>query len=462
MNNCKKNQNAPGSFRDPSGFLFNHEGSIFRQVNFVYQAKFDLLITSGLYQNLVNSKLLVPHEEVSINGPAPSHAYKVIKPEKVQFISYPYEWCFSQLKDAALTTLEVQKRSLNFGMSLKDCSAYNIQFKNGKPIFIDTLSFEEYNEGRPWVAYRQFCQHFLAPLALMSYKDIRFNQLLKVYIDGIPLVLASLLLPARTHLNFSLLAHIHLHAKAQEYYSDKTVNLRKGSITRLSFLGLIDSLETIIKKLKWKANGTEWGNYYEDNNYSPEGFLHKKQIVSDFLDKLMPKIVWDLGANTGVFSRIANDKKIPVISFDADPAAVEKNYLQCALEGAGNVLPLLMDLTNPSPGIGWNNEERMSLLEREPKGAALALALIHHLAISNNLPFKMIADFFSRICNSLVIEFIPKEDSQVQRLLLTREDIFVNYSQQFFESEFEKNFIIHDSVTIKDSKRVLYLMEKRK
>jgi len=461
MNNTTNNLNISGSFRDPSGFVFCRDGSIFRQINLVYKENYDFLIKSGLYKCLTDSNLLIPHEETGINGPEPSKLYKVIKPEKMSFISYPYEWCFSQMKDAALATLAIQKISLSFGMSLKDCSAYNIQFKNGKPIFIDTLSFEKYREGQPWVAYRQFCQHFFAPLVLMSYKDIRLNQLLRVYMDGIPLDLASSLLPFYTRCKFSLLVHIHLHAKAQKHFSDRSTNITKGRITHLSFMGIVDSLESAIRKLRWNTQGTEWGDYYDNVNYSPEGFRHKMTTVSDFLEKLNPKVAWDLGANTGVFSRIPSDKKMRVVSFDVDPAAVEKNYLQCISKGEENILPLLLDLTNPSPGIGWNNKERMSLLERGPVDVVFALALIHHLAISNNLPLNEIADFFSRICNSLIIEFVPKEDTQVRRLLSTRKDIFPNYTQQNFEDEFEIFFVIRESIPVRSSRRILYLMERK-
>ena len=171
-----------GSFRDSNGFVFWQDGALYRQVNTSYKDNYEHLMESGLYEVLVSGGLLLPHEEVNIQSSQPDLAYKVIRPELIPFISYPYEWCFSQLKDAALTTLEIQKTCLDFGMSLKDCSAYNIQFRKGKPVLIDTLSFEKYREGQPWVAYRQFCQHFLAPLALMSHKDIRLNQLLRVYI----------------------------------------------------------------------------------------------------------------------------------------------------------------------------------------------------------------------------------------------------------------------------------------
>jgi len=454
-----ENKGIPGSFRDPSGFLFYRNGSIYRQVNAVYKNNYDLLINSNLYKTLLDERLLVSHEEIDTEGAEPDKAYKVLKVERIPFISYPYEWCFSQLKDAALTTLRIQKMALNYGMSLKDASAYNIQFRKCKPIFIDTLSFEKYHEGEPWVAYRQFCQHFLAPLALMSYKDIRLNQLFRIFIDGISLDLASNLLPLRTYLKFSLLSHIHIHAKSQNYFADKAVKKNNRKMSRLSFLGLIDSLEAIVHNMKWEAKGTEWSDYYQDTNYTSNGFGHKKEIVTKYLEKSKPNTVWDLGANVGIFSRIASDRGMQTLSFDIDPAAVEKNYLRCASQNEVNILPLLSDLTNPSPSIGWGNEERMSLLERGPADALFALALIHHLVISNNLPFNKIAKFLSTICKTLIIEFIPKNDSQVKRLLTNREDIFPDYTCNAFEHEFKKFFKIRDSEKIKDSERTLYLME---
>jgi hypothetical protein len=416
---------------------------------------------SGLHKGLVEEGLIIPHEEVTLPDAASPIAYKVIRPEQIGFVSYPYEWSFSQFKDAALTTLNIQKKALEFGMSLKDCSAYNIQFIRGKPVFIDTLSFEKYKEGSPWVAYRQFCQHFLAPLALMSYRDVRLSQLFRVHLDGVPLDLASPLLPFRTRFSFSLLSNIHLHARSQTHYADKRVGTRRPKLSRLGFIGIINGLESGVKRLKWNPGGTEWGDYYQDTNYSTEAFQHKKQIVAEFLEDIHPGSVWDLGANTGVFSRIAADKGIPTISFDIDPAAVEKNYLECRQRNEKNLLPLLSDLTNPSPGIGWQNKERMSLAERGPADAVLALALIHHLAISNNTPFAKIAEFLASVCHSLIVEFVPKSDSQVQRLLATREDIFVDYTQQAFESEFARRFVLERSQPVTGSERTLYLMRRR-
>ncbi|MEE9190502.1 MAG: SAM-dependent methyltransferase [Candidatus Neomarinimicrobiota bacterium] len=449
---------VPSSFRDPSGFLFYQNGVLYRKVNPGYKDNYDFLIKSGLYDALVEDELLIPHMEIDENWSKADDGSIVIQPEPLQFISYPYEWCFSQLKNAALLTLRIQKRALEFGMSLKDCSAYNLQFKNCRPIFIDTLSFEKYVEGPPWVAYRQFCQHFVAPLAIMSYKDIRLNQLSRVYIDSIPLDLASVLLPMKTYLNPRLLMHVHLHSRSQKHFATKTFDPNRSNMKKQSFMAILDNLEKTVKKLNWQIKDTEWTNYSDQTNYSTQAFVHKKQIVAEFIDRLKPSGVWDLGSNIGIYSRIASNRGIPTISFDNDPGAVEKNYLNGVSNGELNILPLLLDLTNPSPATGWENKERMNLLQRGPTDTILALALVHHLAISTNMPLKKIASFFSTICSSIIIEFVPKTDSQVQKLLSTREDIFPEYTQANFESVFRQHFNIQRSAKIIESDRTIYLM----
>ena len=449
------------SFRDPSGFLFSRSGVLYRQINRAYEKEYARLMDSGLYEKLVKAGLLIPHIEVDQAPAEKDTSFKVIQPERVPFISYPYEWSFGQLKAAALATLSIQKRALKADMSLKDASAYNIQFGRGKPILIDTLSFELYDEGRPWVAYRQFCQHFLAPLALMALTDVRLSQLLRVYIDGMPLDLASALLPGKTRVNFGLLTHIHLHAGAQKRYSGEKVNTRSG-MSRQAMLGLVESLESTIQKLDWTPHGTEWGNYYDITNYSDAAFEHKKKLVSEWTQHVRPSLVWDLGANTGVFSRVASAAgSAYVVSFDIDPAAVEQNYRQITQDKTENLLPLLLDLTNPSPAIGWANRERESLGERGPADLVLALAVMHHLAISNNVPLPQLVDFFARTGKWLIVEFVPKSDSQVQKLLVSRQDIFPDYTREGFEAAFKGKFNIHEAVEIREAQRVLYLLEVR-
>ena len=463
MTTPKANHNGQlsASFRDPSGFLFSRGGVLYRQVNRAYEKEYARLIESGLYDKLVKAGLLIPHVEVDQAPAASEAAFKIIQPERVPFISYPYEWSFGQLKSAALATLAIQKRALKLGMSLKDASAYNIQFVRGKATLIDTLSFEVYNEGEPWVAYRQFCQHFLAPLALMALKDVRLSQLLRVYIDGIPLDLASTLLPSKTRFNFGLLTHIHLHAGAQKKYSGEEVKSRGGSMSKQALTGLIDNLESTIQKLDWTPRGTEWGNYYNITNYSDAAFEHKKQLVGEWTKRIQPALAWDLGANNGVFSRVVSSACPYVVSFDIDPAAVEQNYRQAKTDKTENILPLLLDLTNPTPAIGWANRERDSFGARGPADMILALAVIHHLAISNNVPLPQLADFFAETGKWLVIEFVPKPDSQVQKLLASRKDIFPDYTRAGFEAAFQEKFHVREAVEIRESERVLYLMETR-
>jgi predicted nicotinamide N-methyase len=455
----------PSSFRDPSGSLFVREGVLYRRVNPVYRDHYDKLMNSGLYDDLVGKGLLVPHEEVTVGGEEDTtEAYKVLRPERVPFISYPYEWCFHQLQDAALATLRLQRRALKFGMSLKDASAYNIQFVGGRPVLIDTLSFEALDEGRPWVAYRQFCQHFLAPLALMSYNDVRTNQLLRAFIDGVPLDLAAGLLPRRTRLKPNLLLHIHWHARAQKKYEDSGELKDSGgrAMSKSSLLGVIESLQTAVKSLCWEPPKTVWATYYQDNSYSDAGLEHKRDIVGRFLERAAPAMVWDLGANTGLFSALALEKGAQVVvASDVDPACVDIMYRERVKKNGEHLLPLIVDLTNPSPALGWAHCERDSLVERGPADVALALALVHHLAIANNVPLPMVAEFLSRICQTLIIEFVPKSDPQVRRLLRTREDVFDRYAQADFEADFARHFVLEAQEGVRDSDRVVYLMRKR-
>jgi ribosomal protein L11 methylase PrmA len=452
----------PASFRDPAGFVFTRRGVLYRQVNAIYRPHYERLMESGLYAQLVERGWLVPHEAVDEPAAAGS-AYAVLRPEKIDFISYPYEWAFSQLQDAALLTLDVQLLSLENGISLKDASAYNVQFRDGKPLLIDTLSFEQYVEGRPWAAYRQFCQHFLAPLALMAHTDVRLNHLLRSYIDGIPLDLASKLLPARTRLQLGLAVHIHLHARTQRAYAptDGTRPKRAVKVSRLGLVGLLQGLRKLVQSLRWEPAGTEWGQYYQATNYSDAAFDDKQRLVGEYIDAVQPRRVWDLGANTGVFSRIASGSGASTVAFDIDPAAVEGNYRQGRLEGGRQPLPLLLDLTNPSPGLGWSGTERDSLSARGPVDCVMALALVHHLAISNNVPLEKIAGFLSQLCQWLVIEFVPKADSQVQRLLASREDIFDQYDQPHFEAAFSTCFSIVRANPVAGTQRTLYLMRKK-
>jgi len=453
------------SFRDPSGFVFEREGVIYRQVNRSYAADYDRLLSSGLYDALVERGLLVAHDEVSIAPTGRGDPYRIIRPRRVPFISYPYEWCFGELKDAALATLEIQQIALDFGMTLKDASAYNIQIDQGRPIFIDTLSFEEYREGAPWVAYRQFCQHFLAPLALIVFRDVGFGQLSRVELDGVRLGLARSLLPKRAWLRIQLFLHIWLHAGFQRRFegaaSEDATAPKQRPLSRKNLDNLLAGLRSACASLDWKPEGTEWADYYEGDSYTDEGDEDKAAVVGSHLDRVRPAEVWDLGANTGRFSRISSERGIYTVSFDVDPACVERNYRQARKSKETLLLPLVMDLVNPSPALGWAHEERSSLAERSSADLVMALALIHHISISNNVPLPRIASYFARLAEHLIIEFVPKSDPKVKILLATREDIFPSYTQEGFEAAFSSAFEILDAHPVKGSDRTIYLMRRR-
>jgi SAM-dependent methyltransferase len=457
-------QAVEGSFRDPSGFVYTRDGTLYRQVNAAFRQHFEAFLASGLYDELARDGLLVRHEQVGLELAATSDAFAVLRPERIAFISYPYEWSFGQLQDAASLTLEVQERALRRGFTLRDSSAYNVQFQGGRPVFIDTLSFEPWKEGQPWAAYKQFCEHFLLPLNLMSSRDIRCGTLLRFYVDGIPLDLGSRLLPRRSWASLSTVLHIHLHAWAQGRYAGAAVSsAAKGkSMSRDALLTLIKNLRSAVQRLSWRPSGTEWADYTTDNNYSDVASRSKRETVIAHLRRGGGGTVWDLGANTGDYSRAAREVARQVISFDVDPAAVERNYRRMRQEGEAGILPLLMDLTNPSPAQGWAGRERLSLEERGPADAVLALALIHHLAIGHNLPLERIAGYLSRLGRLLLIEFVPKSDAQVKRLLLSRPDIFPEYTKEGFEAAFGRHYDIQATEPVKDSERWLYCMVTRR
>ena len=450
----------PASFRDPSGFLFRDQGTLYRFVAPPYAPHFDALFSSGLYAELTAAGLLIPHAEVPPWDDTTRSAYRIVAPEPVPFVSYPYEWCFGELKAAALATLEIQKRALARGMTLKDASAYNVQFRRGRPVLIDTLSFETYREGAPWIAYRQFCEHFLAPLMLMARVHVDAGRLLREFLDGIPLEVAARVLGARGLVSPASLIHVRAHARSIRHFAgtDAAPPPQLASMRPRALVALVESLAAAVGGLEWRPHATQWADYGQTHGYSTETLEAKHRVVGEWLARVRPSTVWDLGANTGAFSRVAARGGASALAFDADPGAVELNYRQVVAEGEAGVLPLVMDLANPSPSLGWDLAERMSLVERGPADAVMALALVHHLAIGHNLPLELIATFLARLGRHLLIEFVPKSDPQAQRLLRARADIFETYERASFERAFGPHFRVVERVELPGSDRSVYSM----
>ena len=450
----------PGSFRDPAGFVFRRDGVLYRQVNRSYAPTLDRLEQTGFLKELQRDGLLVAHEQLGAEQGTTPDALAVFRPDAIPFISYPYEWCFGQLRDAAILTLEVQRRALDAGFILRDASAYNVQFVGGYPLFIDTLSFGIYADGQPWQAYGQFCEHFLAPLALMAVHDPRLAALQRSFADGVPLDVASRLLSAKTWLRPGLLLHIHAHARSRKQHAHDAAKQRDRKLPLASLKRLIAHLRETIEGLKLEPVGTTWAEYETEHNYAPDAAAEKLETVRGMLAAVKPSTVWDLGANTGVFSAAAPDGAY-VISIDGDHAAVERHYRRVR-QVSRRILPLVMDLGNPSPARGWAHAERKSLAERGPADALLALALIHHLVLGGGVPLRAVAKWLSGLGRFAIVEFVPPDDEQVLRLIAGRMEESHPYSENEFREAFAESFTLRQRHRVGNSGRELFLFEARR
>lgn len=456
-----------GSFRDPAGYVCEKDGKLFRVISNSYQADFEQFVGSGLYEKLCQRRLVIPFSDSQIES---EWCWKTIQPQIIPFISYPYEWSFGQLKDAALATLDIQLAALEHGMSLKDASAYNIQFFRSRPVHIDHLSFERLENGKPWGAYRQFVMHFLGPLALIAKSDYRHGMQLRNFIDGLPLDYISKNLPLSTWLNPALFIHVHLHSMLQQKYSntqsgdtkEARTKIRTNPVSLATLRNLAYSLRTAVNGLTLPSMNTEWGNYYEDTNYTKAAFESKCETIDRLAERYKPGRAGDLGANDGVFSRILAQHAEVVISADIDPVAVNRNYERSRSEDDSVLVHVLQDLCNPSPAVGWANEERVSFVERARFDFVMGLALIHHLCIGNNLPLSYVAKYFRSLAPVVLIEFVPKEDSQVQRLLLSRKDIFDEYSLDNCIKTFRDFYTGLEVFEVEESCRTLLLFSEPK
>ena len=463
-----------GSFRDRSSRVFDDGERIVRGLDTTALKNWTQLVDQQFFRDALDRKDVVATEILpSSESVLPADWAGAVAHERIPFISYPYEWSFGMLQDAALLHLRLLEEAMEHGWTLKDASAYNIQWKNCLPVFIDTPSYEPYSAGEPWKAYRQFCMMFLNPLLLQAYKGIDFRPLLRSNLEGIAPDAAASIFTGLSKFRKGVFGNVYLHAKMQSRAAKKDLDEAK-SLTETSnvemsahsgirhseamVMGTIQSVRRTIEKLRNPADITTWGNYDTDHSYSEASFDAKSSFVEKNAATKRRKLVWDIGRNTGTFSRLCSPYADAVLSIDGDPKAIERLYQTEKHNADSNILPLIMDIGNMSPNQGWRGLERKSLERRGKPDLVVCLALMHHIVISANIPLDAFVDWLRSLDSDIIIEFVSAADDMSRMLLRNRVNQYKDLTENQFESLIGKSFAVIDKMTIKAGDRTLYYL----
>jgi SAM-dependent methyltransferase len=433
---------------------------------------------SGLYTALQTKGLIIAHEELNQaerakleeeSSPNTDDVYCLLKPTQIAFQSYPFEWSYSQWRKAIIVYININQIALKYGMILKDATPYNFYLEGGKAILLDTSSFAFFTEGAPWIAYRQFCAEFLSPLALMHYNGQKWSRISKTHLRGLPLNFVSKQLPLKSWFNSTALLHIHLHSKyanAEGATAEAKLKLnqevKKEGFSKEKLASLMSMLlNTVTKWKKPYQFEKHWSEYYEQDIASEKYLVHKEEIVKNWLEQLQPLSVLDLGANTGKFSFLAAPYTKRVIAMESDDICVDLMEAQIKKQKLTHVNVLLQELAETSPNRGLNNKEIISIFNRAKSEMVLALAVEHHLHITNHISLSQIGEMFSLFSSKyLITEFIPKNDSKVQLLIKNRNKDLSSYTLELYKSALEKYFNIIEETKLAGSDRILILLQK--
>lgn len=457
----------PGSFRDNKGRIYYVGDRVFRTIMPAGIEDFDAVRATGLIDELVEAGLLIPEIPVdkSLLGDCAADARLVLEHPRLPLISYPYEWSFEALKAAALAHLELHQKALQKNVTLSDATAFNMQFRGTKPLFIDSLSLRIYEEGEFWAGHRQFCEQFVNPLLLRSVLGVPHNAWFRGAMEGISAEELSHLLPWRSRFSWNILTHVFVQARLQSASgsADKAAQRAKTrKLAKIGFEQILHTLQRWISKLEPRKSGaTVWQNYANDNSYVDNETERKRDFVTEFIRSVEPELVFDIGCNTGDYSILALESGARrAVGLDFDHGALDYAFRR-ARELDVDFLPLHLDAANPSPSQGWMQKERQGLMQRARGDGVLALAVVHHLAISKNLPLPEILDWIIEIAPQGVIEFVPKSDPMVQRLLSLREDIFPDYNEESFRDSIAARARVVNSSMVSSSGRALYWYDRR-
>ena len=455
-----------GSFRDRTSRVLIHRNHVFRALDSLALQQWHHLKELDFYKHGVECQKIIDTRERSLaEFDLPLLQTRqwegLLEHQRIPFISYPYEWSFEMLKDAALLHLDLLHQGLLANILMKDATPYNIQWRGSRPVFIDTASFVKMPKGSAWSGYRQFCELFLFPLMLQAYKNIPFQPWLRGSLEGINAADLRSVMSVADLIRPGVLMHVVLQAKLQKSYNDSfndaQKTLKKAGFNKDLIIHNVTNLKRILHKLQWKTSKSTWSNYVNEHNYSDNDLEEKKSFVRNITSSGKYKIIWDLGCNTGTFSRIAAANSEYVVAIDNDPLTIDHLYRSLKDHGDTNVLPLVGNIADPSPGIGWNNLERKPLTDRGKPDLIMGLALIHHLVIGANVPLDEVISWFARIGGDLLVEYVDRADSMTQKLLINKDDHYSDYTQENFEHLLSRHFSSIDKKPLQSANRTLYL-----
>lgn len=450
------------SYRDPDGYITYVNDDVYRHV---LNGSAPVLLPQykKFFDKAVADEMLVPFEVSgqihSVTDEPPKGAS--LKLKRLPLITYPYEWGFEQLKEAALLTLDIGLLALEHGLSLKDATAFNVQQYKGKMIFIDHTSFEPSDNKLPWRSYSQFCRHFIAPLLVTSRTGRNANKSFLVNLEGLDLQEAGAALPFRDRFKPSVFMHIYLHSFLINRLKDTNDEQKIKSARNGNQKAFLQHLREFVKKIPPPRYATEWHDYYNMTNYEGQSFGEKEAAIRALLGSQHYSCIWDMGGNNGHFSRIMAGSADHVVSMDIDYAAIDLNYIKNRQAKIKNIFPLVMDFTNPSPALGFGNSERTTIDDRSKPDLMFALALIHHLAVTYNIPFATMAERFRLNNADLVVEFVDRDDSQFKKLLQNKQDTYEAYNRANFEKSFSACFDLAGKYDIAGTCRTLYHFRPR-
>jgi len=458
----------PGSFRDPMSRVFVSDDAVLRALDGEALADYEALESSAFFREAVDAGRIVGTER----GEAPAELTgqgwaAVLRHERIPFVSYPYEWPFEMLRDAAVLQLDLVAAALEDDLTTKDASSYNVQFVGSRPTFIDVGSFERLRADEPWYGYRQFCQLFLFPLMLQAYRGLAFQPWLRARVGGISPIEARRAMSRRDLLRKGVLLHVALHARAEQRLAgterDVKAELKKSGYRKEIHIAQNRGLRKVVDKLRWKESESAWSGYSERRHYTDDDLATKERFVEAAASRSHRSLVWDLGANDGRFSRLVAPHADYVVAVDQDPLVVDALYRSLRDEGDERILPLVMDLSDPSPGLGWRSRERRAFVDRGQPDLVLALAVVHHMAITANVPIGQFVDFLAELGAETVVEFPRPDDPMVERLLRNkRAGVHDDYAEATFEKAVgDAGFRVEAREELPSGTRVLYLLVPR-